>query len=197
MVLFALVLPLLLETASVRANAWDVSLLIPDGWTRLDAGEQERLRPGLEPQNKWQRRLEEEPKKARPLLVMKHDSDADVTMAASVQFVVSPLPPKLHRASSIEAAHVVAFGALDTFRGTWEVEPREITVSGLPAAEWVQRYKIVDKSGAAHAMRARNIVITIGDDLYVLGYAGPAADTTDYETFDRVVKSTRFRKRGP
>jgi len=194
--LAALILPLLMETASVRANAWEVSLLIPDGWRRMDAADQQRHRPALEPQNKWQHRLEEEPSTARSLLAMKHDSDADATIAANAQFVVSRLPAQLHLASSIEAAHVIAFGALATFRGTWEVEPREITVSGFPAAEWVQRYKIVDKSGAAHAMRARSIAITMGDDLYMFGYAGPAADTADFEAFDRVVKSIHFQKRG-
>jgi hypothetical protein len=186
-----LLLTLLLEIASAQLPHGVVSIVVPDGWRRVDASEQRRLKPELRPQNKMQERLKKEPSSNEPLLVIKHDTDQS-TIAASAQLFVSELPAKLHGASSIEAARVIAFAELATYRAKYEVEPHEITAGGLPAAEWVATYQLVETIEGAHDMRTRQVVITRGEKLYLLGYSGPAADAADFAAFDGVVKSLRF-----
>jgi hypothetical protein len=124
---------------------------------------------------------------------MKHDFPGD-TMAAGVQLFVSRVPKEMRGASSIEAARIIAAVAVRAFRGTFEIEPKEVKVAGRDAAEWVVRYSFVEKSGATHDMRARSIIIVRGDRMYLLGCSGPAADASDFDGFNGVVSSLKFGK---
>ena len=172
-----------------------VSLQMPEGWRQLQPPEAQKLKPRLRPDNKLLEKLNEERPADTPLVLMKHDYPLD-TVAANVQLFATRLPKKLHGASSIETARVIAAGARFAFHGTYEVEPREIVVADRPAAEWVTRYELVESSGTRHDMRSRIIVITApGDRAYHLGYAGPAADTADFEAFDAVVRSLKIERK--
>ena len=171
-----------------------VSLQMPDGWRQLQTAETQTLKPRLKADNKMLQKLNDEPPANTPLIAMKHDYPLD-SMAANVQVFATRLPKQLHAASSIEAARIIAASALAAFHGTYEVEPRETTVAGLPAAEWVIRYQLVEASGAKHDMRTRSLVITTpGDRLYHLGYAGPATDTADFAAFETVVRSFKIER---
>lgn len=188
-----LLLTILLAVASAQSPNGVVSVSVPDGWRQVAPTEMRRLKPELQPQNKMQQHLQEKPSINQPLIVLKHDTEQGL-MAASAQLFVSDLPATLRGATSMEAARVLAFETITAFGGKYEVEPREITAGGFPAAEWIASYQIVEKIGGTHDMRARGIVIARGEKLYLLGYSGPASDTADFSAFDSIVKSIRFGK---
>ncbi len=174
------------------ATGGGLTLVVPDGWRQLDAAELERLTPKTQPQNEFQRRLKEGSHPA-PLIAMKHDVEGS-SISAGVQVFRAPIPKSMRYASSIELARMAAFGATAAYRGTTEVEPRELTVAGRPAAEFVQRYTLVGQDGTKHDMRSRLVVIATGDVFYNIGYAGPAADADDFKTFDQIVRSATLAR---
>jgi len=166
------------------ANA-GISMVLPDGWRQLESKEGEELRPEMKPQNAPQLKVAEDHTPNGVALIMKRDF-AGSSLSASVQVFRKPMLPKLKFASSIELARVIAAATRAGFRGTFEVDPREITVSGFPAAEYGQRYALVDTSGS-HDMRAQFVVVSRGTYYYLIGYAGPVEDTADAEVFRNVV----------
>lgn len=178
------------STDPVRIAADGISLEVPDGWRQLQSAEADELRPKVKPQNEMQRRMVEGQPTHAPL-IMKHDVAGD-TLAASAQAMRQPLGPKLKFASSIEVARVMAAMAIATYHGNLEVEPRELTVSGLPAAEFMQRYEIVDGTGT-HPMRSHMVIVSRRTYYVLIGYAGPADDMADADTFTNViVKSAKI-----
>jgi hypothetical protein len=189
--MLTLALALALHIATAPVSGGHVSLVVPEGWRQLTAEEAGRLRGRAAPQNEMQRRAQETPPENPPLITIKRDIEGS-PMAASVQLMVSTLPAQMKYATSIEAARVVAFGAAAAYQRVPEIEPRELKVAGVPAAEFAMRYSLVDASGASHEMRMRMIVITRKDKMYLLGYSGPADDDTDFAAFDEVVRSLKF-----
>ncbi len=187
------IITLCFQMLSASTPQGRVSLELPEGWRQLDLPETRDLKPHLRHDNKWLERVDKEPPANVPLIAIKHDFPSD-TIAASAQFFVSRLPKNLHAASSIEAARVVAAGALIAFHGKYEVEPREIRVAGQSGAEWIIRYDLVEISGAKHDMKTHTVVIVRDDVMYLLGCAIPSADTADLEAFNRVVASLMFSK---
>jgi hypothetical protein len=182
---------LLLTIVSANTGQRTISMQIPEGWREVRLEEIARLKPDVSPQNELQRRVKDAP--SMPILAMKRDTGYG--MAASVQVFVTPLPNELRGASSLEAARVVAFASFAGYgEGKYETEPRELTVGGLRAAEWVMRYKLVENIGGTHAMVMRSIVIVDGAKWYLIGYSGPAAATAELQAFDEVVKSVAFSK---
>jgi hypothetical protein len=181
----------LFAVVTARSSVGGITIALPEGWRRLDAAEAKVLKPELKPQNKWQRRLAEEPDGPVPLIVMKHDVPGSI--AASVQVFLNPVPSEMRYASSIELARVIAFASLATFHGEYEVPPHETIVGGLAAAEWVGRYTLVE-TGGSHAMKTRCVIVARKDNFYFVGYSAPATDSADFELFESVVKSIKFSK---
>jgi len=179
-----------LSSEPVRIESAGISMVLPDGWRQLDTEEREKLRPEMKPQNALQKKVAEDRTPTGAVLIMKHDF-AGSTVSGSVQVLRNPMMPQMKLASSMEAARVIAAGTRATFRGTFEVDPRELTVSGFPAAEYVQRYVLVD-AGGSRGMRAHFIVVSRGTYYYLIGYAGPVEDTADAEVFRDVVKTLKI-----
>ena len=161
---------LLVAVVTARSSVGGVTIALPEGWRRLEAGETKALKPELKPQNKLQRRLAEQPDGAVPLIAMKHDVPGSI--AASVQVFLNPIPAEMKFASSIELARVIAFTSVATFRGEYEVSPHETTVGGLPAAEWVAHYTLVE-TGGSHAMKMRGVIVARKNQFYLVGYSAP------------------------
>jgi len=186
-----MLIALFLQLLYASTPGGTVSLQMPEGWVQLDPPQVHDLKPQLKPENRMLQHLNDEPRPNVPLIAMKHDYPDD-TMSGSVQLFVSAVPKEFRGASSIEAARIIAALAFRAFHGKYEIEPREVKLAAGTAGEWVMRYEMVEKSGATHDMRARNVVIVRGDRMYSLGYSGPAADTPDFEAFDGVVSSLKF-----
>jgi len=182
---------LLAALVTAHSGTNSITLSMPEGWRQLDAREITALKPTLKPQNKWQGRLTEEHDGPLPILAMKHDVDGSI--AASVQVFLNPIPAEMRYASSIELARVIAVLSVATFQGRYDVDPRETTVGGLPAAEWVAHYALVE-TGGSHAMKGRGVIVALRDKYYLIGYSAPASDTEDFEAFEKVVQSIRFGK---
>jgi hypothetical protein len=182
---------LLFVTLTAQSSMGRITITLPDGWRRLNAQESKILKPELKPQNKWQRRLVEQPDQAVPLIAMKHDVAGSI--AASVQVFLNPIPAQMRFASSIKLARVIAFASLATFQGEYELSPHETTVGGLAAAEWVARYTLAE-TGGTHAMKMRGVIVALKDKYYLVGYSAPATDSADFERFETVVKSIKFGK---
>jgi hypothetical protein len=186
-----LIATLLFAVVTARSSAGGITIALPEGWRRLDAAEAKALKPELKPQNKLQRRLAEGPGGPDPLIAMKHDVPGSI--AASVQVFLRPVPAEMRYASSIELARVIAFASVATYRGEYEASPHETTVGGLPAAEWVAHYTLVE-TGGSHAMKMRGVIVARKDKFYLVGYSAPATDSADFELFESVVKSIKFSK---
>ena len=182
---------LLFAIVSARSSVGVVTIDLPEGWRRLDRAEAKTLKPELKPKNKFQRRIAEEPDGPDAMIVMKHDVPGSI--AASVQVFLNPVPAEMRYASSIELARVIAFVSVATFRGEYEVSPHETRVGGLPAAEWVAHYTLVE-SGGSHAMKMRGVIVAMRDQFYLVGYSAPATDSADFELFDTMVRSIKFSK---
>jgi hypothetical protein len=180
------------EPTRIEANG--LSLQLPDGWRQVSTAELDELRPKLNPQNKLQQQVADDRGKVPgPPLVMKHDTGKG-TMSASVQADRKPIPPIVQGASSIGIARMISAQALATYRGTIEVEPHEITISGMPSAEFVQRYTLVETNGS-HEMKTHMVFIARKDDFYLIGYVAPADDAEDAKVFrDVVLKSVKIAK---
>jgi hypothetical protein len=192
-----LIMAVLFAIASASTGQRTISMTIPDGWRQVDIDEVRKLRPKVVPQNELQRRADESPDPNLPILIMKHDTKHGTGkgMASSVQVVVTTVPPKLRGASSIETGRVVAAMLFAQYgSGKYEIEPREITVGGMPAAEWVMQYKLVESIAGEHAMVSRTILIVDGARIYMIGYTAPAEAADDLKAFDDVVRSVTFSK---
>jgi hypothetical protein len=183
---------LLASIISVPTRSGTISITIPEGWRTLQAIEIQRLKPDVQPQTKLQERLAQEPRGDLPVLAAKHDTDG--TIAASMQIYCNPIPDKMRYASSMELARVIAFAASATYRARYEVQPRETTVSGLPAAEWISRYNLVESAGGSHDMKSHTVVVAVGNNFYIIGYAGPAADAADPAAFSAALGSIKIQK---
>jgi len=184
---------LLLTIVSANTGQRTISMQIPEGWREVRLEEISGLKPDVSPQNELQQREKNASTPNLPILAMKRDTGYG--MASSVQVFVTRLPNELRGASSLEAARVVAFMGFAAYGdGKYEIEPRELTVGGLHAAEWVLRYKLVENVGGTHAMVMRSIVIVDGARWYLIGYSGPVAAMAELQAFDEVVKSVAFSK---
>lgn len=183
-----------LSNEPVRIEAKGLSMQLPDNWRQVETGELDELRPKLNPQNNLQQKVADDRGKVPgPPLVMKRDPGKG-TMSASVQADRKPIPPILKGGSSIEIARMISSAALATYRGTIEVEPHEITISGMPAAEFVQHYTLVETNGS-HEMKTHMVFIAHKDDFYLIGYVAPADDAEDAKVFrDVVLKSVKIAK---
>jgi hypothetical protein len=185
-----LIAALLFAVVTARSSVGVVTIDLPEGWRQLDAKETKALTPELKPQNKLQQHLVEAGGPA-PLIAMKHDVPGSI--AASVQLFLNPVPAEMRYASSIELARVIAFATVATFRGEYDASPHETTVGGLPAAEWVAHYTLVE-AGGSHAMKMRGVIVAVKDQFYLAGYSAPASDSADFELFETMVKSIKFSK---
>ncbi len=186
------VILLLASVISVPTRSGAIMVDVPDGWRVVESAEVEHLTPKIEPQNKLQQRLANEPSPAKAVLIAKHDADG--TMAASMQIFCNPIPVEMKYASSIELARVIAAASSATFRAEYEVEPHEITVSGLPAAEWVSRYTLVESAGGSHAMKTHAVVVALAKTFYLIGYSGPEDDLGDFEAFAKALATIKIQK---
>ena len=182
---------LLFAVVTSRTSAGGVTIALPEGWRRLDAAEAKALKPELKPQNKLQRRLAQEPEGRLPLIAMKHDVPGSI--AAGVQVFLNPVPAEMRYASSIELARVIAFASVAAFQGKYDASPHETTVGGLPAAEWVAHYTLVE-TGGSHAMKMRGVIVAVKDKFYLVGYSAPESDSADFELFETMVRSIQFNK---
>ena len=178
----------------IRIEAKGLSMQLPDGWRQVGTAELDALRPTLKPQNEQQQKLADDRGNVPgPPLAMKRDVSTG-TLSASVQADRKPIMPQIAGASSVEIARIVSTAAVATYRGTVEVEPHEITVGGLPAAEFIQHYTLVETNGS-HEMRTHMVFIVRKDDFYLIGYVGPADDAEDAAAFkDVVLKSVKIGK---
>jgi hypothetical protein len=185
----------LLTVLTADTGLRTITLELPDGWREVKPQQLEAQRPALADQNELQRDLREATRgKVAPILAMKRNTAE--AMSASVQVFANSLPAELRGASSLEAARVIAFAGFATYgSGKYEIAPREITVGGLPGAEWEMRYKLHDQAGSEHAMVARTVLVADGPKLYLIGYSGPATAAAELEAFNGVVKSIEFSKR--
>jgi hypothetical protein len=175
--------------AALKISSGGVALTIPDGWRTLDNSDRLRLKPEVQPQTDLQKRFEEDRSNTNAALVaMKHDVPGG-RVAASIQVFRAPVPAKLHGASPIEIARVIAAVTQAAAHATSDEDPREITVAGRAAASFGLRYTLVEKDGPTHAMRMRCVIVGSGNQFYNIGYAGPADDDDDFKQFDEVLKS--------
>ena len=178
------------STDPIRVANDGISMVLPDGWRQLTGAELDELRSISTPQNELQRRLAENRERGTSSLVMKHDV-AGSQFSAVVNAGRQPMPKKLKFASSIELARVMSAATVATFRGTLEVKPRETTVSGLPAAEFAQRYTLVDPAGR-HEMRAHFVFVSRSTYYYMVTYTAPVEDTAYLPVFTTILKSVKF-----
>jgi len=153
----------------------------PDGWTVLSQGAGDPKLPKKEDSG------------PHPLIVLGKYPASNPGFNPKIRIFYQAIPADSLQLAPRELIQLVLPKTQATFSGMkLEGEVRELTISGLPAAEASWLYTLPVKSGLPLPLRARVVLVRQGDHFFTLGMSAPRDGQDDvrpeFQTFlDRMV----------
>jgi hypothetical protein len=153
------------EESTLRPGA-GLYIKLPDGWVSLpkESAEPKLQKPGSAP---------------KPLLVLAKYDASHSGFNPKIRVFYQPIPEDSRKLSPKELLQLaIPQAERASAQPKLEGEIRELTISGLPAADASWLYTLPSASGAP-LLRARMVLVRQGDHFFTLGLVSPSEGSDD------------------